>query len=533
MPLITCLALGVGMLIGGKMFSTATTPERQQDLGQTLEKLKQVMLYVEHYYVDTANIEELADYGIEQMLLKLDPHTVYIPLKDLQISNAQLEGDFDGIGVEFNIFKDTLSIMAVIPNGPSEMVGLQAGDKVIMIDDKNVAGVKLTSRDVFSKLRGPRGTKVKVSVRRKGQSKLMDFIITRDQIPTYTVDAAYMIDKKTGFLKVSRFGERTYEEYKEALAKLTNSGMKRLILDLRGNPGGYMDRAIDMVDELLAGKKKIVYTDGKVSQFDEVYYSSKSGTFEKGEVIVLIDEFSASASEIVSGAIQDNDRGLVLGRRSFGKGLVQKPIQLIDGSQLRLTISRYYIPSGRCIQKPYDKNKDYEMDLVDRYNNGEFYHLDSIKLDKTIVYKTAAGRPVYGGGGVMPDVFVPRDTSHFSPFLTAVYFSSTIIREFAIDYVNANRKNLQAMGLEAFATNFKMAGEVENTFLAKVKEANIKYKEADYKISRNFILNELKGAIARAVWQNEGYYRITNELDREVQEALKNFELASKIQKDS
>ncbi len=531
LPTLVGLALMFGMLLGAKMFGTSQKPERTEDLGQMLEKMRQVMLYVEHYYVDTANTEELVDHAITEMLMKLDPHTTYVPLRDMQVSNAQLEGDFDGIGVEFNIFRDTLGISSVIPGGPSEIVGLQAGDKIIEIDDKKITGIKLTNRDVFGMLRGPRGTKVRVAVLRKSQKTLLNFTITRDKIPTHTVDAAYMIDKNTGFIKVSRFGERTFEEFHESLSKLTKTGMKQLVLDLRGNPGGYMDRAVDMVDDLLGGKKKIVYTDGKVPQFDEVYYSGKQGLFEQGAIVVIIDEFSASASEIVSGALQDNDRAVVIGRRSFGKGLVQKPVQLIDGSQLRLTISRYYIPSGRCIQKPYDKTKDYDMDIIDRYNNGEFYHKDSVKLDKSKEYFTSGGRTVYGGGGVMPDLFIPRDTSHFSKFLESVYFGSTLLREYSIDYVNNNREKLKNMGLEGFVRDFRTQGEVEDEFLAKVKAAGINYNQKDYNTSRSFVMTELKGLIARILWQNEGYYRVTNDLDREVQEALRAMEQAKRINK--
>ena len=350
-PLIICIALAGGILLGSTVFSNS--PKSNKNF-QGYQKIKQILSLISSDYVDTVNTEELVDYSIEKMLEKLDPHTVYIPLANVQAAKSQLEGGFDGIGVEFNIFKDTVYVVAPLIGGPSDAVGIQAGDKIIKVDDKPIFDKKKSDNGtVFKKLRGPKGSKVKLGIMRKGVKGLMDYTVTRDKIPNYSVEAAYMVDGKTGYIKVSNFAENTFEEFKQALKELKTRGMRQLLLDLRGNPGGYLDRATNMVDELMADGKMIVYTDGKENRYDTKIRSSRPGMFEKGPVIVLIDEGSASASEIVSGALQDNDRALIVGRRSFGKGLVQMPVDLEDGSQIRLTISRYYTPSGRSIQKPY------------------------------------------------------------------------------------------------------------------------------------------------------------------------------------
>lgn len=529
LPLIVAVTLVVGMLLGATMFGTTVTSpsgKTQADLRTTLEKLKQIMLYIEHYYVDDVDVDSIAEHGITQMLQKLDPHTSYIPIKDLQIMNAQLEGDFEGVGIEFNIANDTLNVNATIPGGPSETAGLQPGDKIVEVDGKGIAGTGLTTRDVFDLLRGPKDSKVKLGIVRKGQPGIKNYTIIRDKIPTHTVDVSYMIDDKTGYIKVSRFGENTYNEFKDGLKKLKDDGMKQLVLDLRGNPGGYMDRAVNMVDEMLDGKKKIVYTDGKGETFDDELYASRKGDFEDGPIIVLINEGSASASEIVSGALQDNDRALIVGRRSFGKGLVQKPFSLADGSQLRLTISRYYTPSGRCIQKSYD---NYESDLVERYRQGEFFHADSIKFDESQKHKTLQGRTVYGGGGIMPDIFIPRDTSHFSNYLDSVFFNPTLVRDFVIDYVNGNRKSLQKMGVDKYVKDFKIEGKVEDAFLSKAKSMGVTFDAEGYKTSGAFIRNQLKARIARLMWQDEGFYRVSHKEDEELQKALEFFGKAKDI----
>jgi len=399
------ITLAGGVFIGATMFGGRTS----SSVTKGVTKFREILNYVDKDYVDTVNTDDLVDYSIEKMLEKLDPHTTYIPSKDLEMARTQLESDFDGIGIEFNIFKDTVYVIAPFNGGPAETAGLRAGDKIVSVNGQPMVGTDLENSSVFTKLRGPRGTKVRVGVVRKGTGQSLEFTITRNRIPQYSIDAAYMVDNTTGYIKVNRFASNTYDEFKKSLSQLKRQGMQQLVLDLRGNPGGYMDRATNMADEFLSGDKLIVYTDGKEARYDQKIKAFQPGIFEKGALVVLIDEGSASASEIVAGALQDNDRALIVGRRSFGKGLVQAPIPLDDGSELRLTISRYYTPSGRSIQKPYthDGKEDYGKDVMKRYEHGEFFNADSIKFDPKLKYYTSKRRVVYGGGGIIPTTSCP------------------------------------------------------------------------------------------------------------------------------
>ncbi len=528
LPIIITIALASGVFIGAKMFGSGSTSE--SDVAKGLYKFKEIVSYIDRDYVDTVNTDKLMDDAITGMLEKLDPHTSYIPSKDIQLANAQLEGDFEGIGIEFQIIKDTIYVVSPISGGPSESLGLKSGDKIIKIDDKQAAGIKIGTQDVFKQLRGKKGTKVKVTIIRRGNKKPIDFVITRDKIPTYSVDASYMIDNKTGYIKVSRFAANTYVEFKQALVKLKGQGMTQLMIDLRDNPGGYLDRATKIVDELLAGNKLIVYTDGKESKYDQKIFAYNKGDFEEGAIVILINEGSASASEIVSGAIQDNDRGIIIGRRSFGKGLVQMPIPLTDGSELRLTISRYYTPSGRCIQKPFGKNaEDYELDLLHRYQHGEFFHADSIKFTDTLKYYTKNRRVVYGGGGIMPDVFIPRDTSLYSHYLGDL-FSKNVIREYTLNYTNEHKKELEAMTLAQFKDNFEVSEKMLKEVIELGKRSDVKYTEKEFNRSKPLIKNNIKALIARGIWKNEGFYPIYNESDDVYKGALKYFEQAKRIE---
>lgn len=526
-PIFLALAVICGIFIGAVMNSDGS----KNNITQSFKRYYEILNYVENDYVDTVNMDELVDFSIVKMLEKLDPHTAYIPKKDIDIARSQLEGDFEGIGIEFNIIKDTIYVVAPISGGPSEAVGLMAGDKIVKVDDKSVAGAGITNGDVFSKLRGPKGTKVKVTIVRKNAKKPLDFVITRDKIPTYSVDVSYMVDPITGYIKVSRFSANTYTEFKQALTGLKAKGMKQLIIDLKDNPGGYMDRATRIVDELLDDRKLIVYTDGKDPRYDSRIEAYMNGDFEKGPVIVLINEGSASASEIVSGALQDNDRALIVGRRSFGKGLVQMPIPLSDGSELRLTISRYYTPSGRSIQKPYDKNNtdDYSSDLLKRYQHGEFFHADSIKFNDSLKYKTTKGRYVYGGGGIMPDIFVPRDTTAFTTYLVEL-FNKNIIREYTLDYFSNNKEELQKMTFEEFKKSFTVTDKMLKEVVDLATRSGVKYKESDFNKSKNMLRNNIKAYIGRSVWGNSGFYPIINETDEIYLSALKQWEKAKEIE---
>ncbi|SFC14602.1 carboxyl-terminal processing protease [Flexibacter flexilis DSM 6793] len=526
-PVLLGVTLAGGILVGATLFGSKNAGD---DLGKDINKLREIVTLIDREYVDTVNIDQITDYGINKMLENLDPHSAYIPAKEVELAKAPLEGEFDGIGIEFFILKDTIMVVSPISGGPSEAVGLRAGDKIVAVDDKTVAGTHLSNRDVFTKLRGKKGTKVKLSVARKGEKKLLDFVVTRDKIPTHSVDIGYMIDDKTGYIKVSRFSANTYNEFKEAMTKLVAKGMKQLVLDLRDNPGGYMDRATKMADEFLSGNKMIVYTNGKGERYDQQIRAYMPGDFEKGSVIVLINEGSASASEIVSGALQDNDRALIVGRRSFGKGLVQMPIPLSDGSELRLTISRYYTPSGRSIQKPYSKNEDeYNMDLAKRFENGEFFHADSIKFADSLRYKTIGGRTVYGGGGIMPDVFVPFDTSMNSRYLNGLY-NKNIIREFSLDYADANKPTLSAMKFEDYAANFKVTPQMLESLKELATQNGLVYDEKQFTRSKPLIENALKAFIARNVWKDEGFYPVIAKQDDVLQKALTLFGKASDLE---
>ncbi|HAI75516.1 MAG TPA: peptidase S41 [Microscillaceae bacterium] len=530
LPLFLALALISGILLGATMFGGGANMKK---VISGYEKIREILTYVERDYVDTVNTEDLIDYSIDKMLEKLDPHTAYIPAKKVALANTQLEGGFDGIGIEFNIFKDTIYVVTPLSGGPSEAVGLQSGDKIVEVDGKNVAGIGIDNLGVFKLLRGPKGTKVTLGIKRRNAEKLISFTIIRDKIPSYSVDASYMIDDKTGYIKVSRFAENTYKEFREAMLKLNGKGMQRLILDLRGNPGGYMDRAINMADEMIPGNPKIVYTDGKGYRYDSEAKAYITGLFEKGALIVLIDEGSASASEIVAGAIQDNDRGLIVGRRSFGKGLVQAPISLTDGSELRLTISRYYTPSGRSIQKPYspqDANKDYDKDLLERYKKGEFFNADSIKQNEKLKYKTAKGRTVYGGGGIMPDVFIPLDTTINLSYLNELY-NENIIREFSLNYYNDNKANLSKMTASAYIANFEVDEALLSQVLKMADKAKIKYDEKRYQSAKRYIQQHIKAWIARSVWGTDEFYTIWNQQDEIYEKALQLFEKAAALER--
>jgi carboxyl-terminal processing protease len=526
LPLYLSLTLVLGVLLGAGLSGSG----RDNGSPTYSSKLMEVIGLIQQDYVDTVNMEELTDYTITKMLEKLDPHTSYIPISDIQMSHAQLEGDFEGVGIEFNIIKDTIYVISPISGGPSEKAGIQAGDKIVRINEENVGGVGFTSMDVFKRLRGKKGTEVKLGVIRNGSSKILYYNIIRDKIPTYSVDVFYMVDATIGYVKISRFAENTAAEFKAAVKALKELGMQKLLIDLRENPGGYLNQATDIADELLSGNKLIVYTDGKRNQFDRKYYASNNGQFEDGDVVVLINEGSASASEILSGAIQDHDRGIIVGRRSFGKGLVQEPKRLKDGSELRLTISRYYTPSGRCIQKPYEKDhpESYDDELMERYKHGEFFNKDSIKVTDSMVYKTDKGRIVYGGGGIMPDIFVPRDTSDYSKLLVGV-LNQNIIREYALEYYQKNKTTLEKMNYEQYQKSFEISGAMFNDILKRAQASKIVYTDVDVQKSKKTIESYMKAYIARSVWGNKGFYPIYNLTDEIYLQGIQAFQQAGKL----
>ncbi|MCP9745213.1 S41 family peptidase [Lacihabitans sp. CS3-21] len=510
LPIAVAVSLVLGIILGASFFGKKTFISNS---GGTNSVFKEVLMHINKSYVDEVNIDSLSQYGIEKMLEKLDPHTAFLPPQDAELASADLHNGFDGIGVEFNIFNDSLFVVSPLVGGPSEAIGIKTGDIILKADTVNLTGKNLNSNVVFKSLRGPRNSIVKLTVKRKGTKSLLSFNVKRDKIPTYSVDAAYlMADKKTGYIKVNRFAETTYDEFKLYLGQLKAKGMTQLMLDLRGNPGGYMDRATDMVDELVGGNDVIVYTKGKDRSNNYEVKASKSGIFEKGKIVVLVDEGSASASEIVSGSLQDFDRATIVGRRTFGKGLVQAPIQLSDGSELRLTISRYYIPSGRSIQKPYElgKSEDYMEDMHNRYTSKELFVKDSIKSNQKLKFKTKGGRTVYGGGGITPDIFVPQDTSYYTTYLVEM-FSKNIFREYSLNFTVSNTAKIQAMGFDNYLKNF----QVDEKMLADVKSLGtknqVRFSEKDYAKSKAFIKTHVKALIARNIWKNNEKSGLTNE----------------------
>jgi carboxyl-terminal processing protease len=485
-------------------------------------KIDHALEIIKYYYVDTVNDKRLMEAAMVAMIKELDPHSVYIPLEELEAMNEPLVGKFEGIGIQFNIHDDTIMVTQTIVGGPSEKLGLRAGDRIVKIDTQNVAGIKITNNDVIKKLRGDKGTKVTVGIYRRGFDKLIDFTITRDQIPLFSVDASYMVKPGIGYIKISRFADATVEEFKKALADLKDKGMTSLILDLQGNGGGYLNRAVELSDEFLSESKKIVFTRGRTNP-DEDFMSTSKGGWEKGNIAVLIDEGSASASEIVSGAIQDWDRGLIIGRRSFGKGLVQKPFQLPDGSIIRLTVAHYYTPSGRNIQKPYTlgDEEDYVMDFNNRVKQGELFYEDSIHFADTTKYFTNSKRIVKGGGGVMPDLFVPLDTSNSSSYYTDLLRKS-VFNDFCLTYVDNNRTQLKTdyPNIEVFREKFSEKGKVFDDFMAFAEKQGVKKDSAGFITSERLIRLQIKALIARNLWDTDAYFEVINELNGALNKAI-------------
>lgn len=525
LPLILALAISAGIWIG----ATFAEPKSDtNDLKAAIYKLQEIITYINRDYVDSVNTNELVEFGIEKMLEKLDPHSTYIPARDATLAKSELDGEFDGIGVEFGIIRDTIYVVAPLTGGPSEKLGIQSGDQIINVDGKTVAGTGITNRDVFDLLRGPRGSTVNVDVKRKNQKDLIPYDIIRDKIPQYSINASYMVNDEVGYIKVTRFGATTHEEFKKSVTELKEKGMKKLILDLQNNPGGYMGAAISIADEILNSNSLIVSQKGKLNRYNQKAFAVKPGLFEDGSVIVLINEGSASASEIVAGALQDNDRGLIVGRRSFGKGLVQMPIDLSDGAELRLTIARYYTPSGRSIQKPYGTDEDYGKDFTNRFEHGEFFSADSIKFNDSLRYETVSGRSVYGGGGIMPDFFVPLDTTMSSAYVNRL-FNSDSSREFILDYLDKNKKKFDGMSFEDYYKKYQIPEEMLQG-LIKVGERNkVKFDEKDFTKSKSYLKVLLKAHMGRQIYDDNAFYKVINDINEVYLQALGLFDEAEKL----
>lgn len=507
-----------------------TSNELFAQSNQATRKLQMAEFAISRLYVDEVNEDELVEEAITSMLEKLDPHSTYTNAEEAKKMNEPLQGEFEGIGIQFQMMEDTLLVVQPVSGGPSEKVGILAGDRITAVEDTLIAGVKMSTEDIMSRLRGPKGSIVRLTVIRRGLDEPLYFDVKRDKIPIYSLDASYMATPTTGYIRLNRFGANTVEEFQTALSKLQKEGMKNLILDLQGNGGGYLNAAIDLANEFLPQKSLIVYTEGKASKRSN-FYAKGNGNFQEGKLVVLVDEYSASASEIVSGAIQDWDRGTIVGRRTFGKGLVQRPIDLPDGSMIRLTIARYYTPSGRCIQKPYEQGEGeaYDKELAERLAHGELMHADSIHLPDSLMFKTKQlGRTVYGGGGIMPDYFVPIDTTLYSDYHRDLVAKGVVIKT-TLNYIEKNRKALTKnyRKFEEFNKKFEVGEELLAELRKEGEKSGVPFNEAQYTLSLPRIKTQLKALIARDIWEMNEYYQVMNQTDNVVQQALEIIEKES------
>ena len=483
----------------------------QRGMPQAMQKLLNAEYAISTLYVDSVDEDKLIEEAIKGMLESLDPHSSYTDAKETKELEEPLQGEFSGVGIQFNMNKDTLYVIQTVPGGPSERVGVLAGDRIIYVNDTLIAGVKMKNSDIQKRLRGKKGSTVIIKVKRAGVPELITFRITRDNIPVHSIDASYMMDEQTGYLRISRFGAKTYEEMMDALKDLKKQGMTQLILDLADNGGGYLNAAIDMCNEFLERGQLMVYTEGENNPRSEAN-ANGWGSYKDLHMVVIVNQYSASAAEIFAGAMQDWDRAVVVGRRTFGKGLVQRPFKFEDGSMMRLTVARYYTPSGRCIQKPYNRGdkKAYEKELLDRANEGEYYNLDSIQFNDTLRYATRLnGRTIYGGGGVMPDVYVPVDTSEYSTYYRDLS-AKGIINQYAIKYVDKNRKSLnkQFKTVKDFDNGFIVSDEMMRDFIAMGEKDSVKYDEEKYRTSEMMLKAIIKGLIARDIYGDPGAYSV-------------------------
>ena len=485
-------------------------------------KLTNALTAISNLYVDSINDKKLVESALEGILKELDPHSLYIPKEEVERVNEPLEGSFEGVGIQFQMLEDTLLVIQTISGCPAEKVGVLPGDRIIYINNDLVAGVKMQSSDIFKRLRGQKGTEVTVKILRDGKKELIEFKIIRDKIPLYSVDASYMIGKDIGYIKINNFGSTTVQEFEKAFNTLREKGMKQLILSLQGNGGGYLNAAIQLADEFLTTNKLIVYTQG-LNQPKTIAESTITGNFEKGKLIVLVDEFSASASEIVSGALQDWDRAIIIGRRTFGKGLVQRQYPLIDGSMLRLTVARYYTPTGRCIQKSYKGGYDkYEMDLSNRFKKGEFMHADSIHFPDSLRFQTLnLKRTVYGGGGIMPDIFVPLDTTRYTDFHRKIV-AKGVVNKVSVQYIDKNRAELKKKytSFDKFKKEYEVDEAFLNQLITEVGKEKIKIDSAQYALSKPLIKLQLKALVARDLWEMNEYYQIMDADNESLQKAV-------------
>ncbi|MBO5585503.1 MAG: S41 family peptidase [Bacteroidaceae bacterium] len=548
------------LLLMMALMPLAAQQRSNSDIDLQMRKLVYAQGAISQLYVDTVDMKKVTEEAIRGMLKELDPHSTYTPAKEVEALNEPLAGSFDGIGVQFNMNEDTLVVIQPVSGGPSEKVGILAGDMIVTVNDTSIAGVKMSKEEIMKRLRGPKGTKVRLGIIRRGVKGIQDFTVTRDKIPVYTIDAYYMVDPTTGYVRISSFGATTNAEFIKAATQLQAAGMKDLIIDLQGNGGGYLQAAVDLSNQFLGNNEMIVYTEGRTTGRHE--YHAEPGKMNIHKIVVLVDGYTASAAEILSGAIQDNDRGIIVGRRTFAKGLVQRPVTLPDGSLIRLTIAHYYSPVGRCFQKPYEKGdrKKYDMDMLDRLNSGELMSADSIHFPDSLQYTTKGGRIVYGGGGIMPDVYVPLDTTRYTA-LHRELAAKSCVNTTVLKWVDLNRKQIMkeydvatyrkakakqadnknydpndlTAGFERFKQNFTVPQDMLEILIAKAKDAKIEYTDSAFQATLPMLNLQLKALVARDLWDMSEYFQIinaTNEIYQQGLEAIKDDSLFEKIQSE-
>ncbi len=513
------LLLGAGAALAAVALRPAGADPEATARGYS--RFREILTHIDREYADTVDTEALSDYAVNQMLEKLDPHSVYIPARDRARVDAFLQSESDGVGIEFNLFRDTMTVVAPLSGGPAEAAGIQPGDQILAVGGRRVAGARLSNPALAELLRGPSGSKLALEIRRRRLRQPLRMVLVRSKLPNNSVDISYLLDAETGYIKISRFAANTYDEFKIALADLRRQGLSRLVLDLRGNPGGYLDRATRVADEFIAGSRKIVSTRGRDEQFNTETYARETGEFEEGNLVVLIDEGSASAAEVLAGALQDHDRALLVGRRSFGKGLVQQPIALANGGELRLTIARYYTPVGRSIQKPYGQNyAEYSRELSGRLERGELTEADSNRVAQGLRFRTDHGRAVYGGGGIMPDVFVPRDTLAHAAYYTRLQ-GRGVLRAFALAFYQGHRAELDGLRFEQFNSTFAISEAQLVALAAQAAQSGVAPDAAAARRAAPLLRNVLKAYIARSAYGPVAYYAVLREQDAELLRGIK------------
>ena len=517
------ILLGIMLLVGGSKLNAQDVENSATDVQGNAMKFGRLLRLVDSYYVDTTKVKDLTEKAIVEVLRSLDPHSVYISKDEVTKMNEPLQGNFEGVGISFNVYRDTLMVVTTIPGGPSEKVGLRAGDRILSVDSKNIAGIGLKNPAVYDYLRGKKGTKVELAVRRKREPNILDFVVIRDKIPINSLDASYMLNQNTGYIKLNKFSATTTEEFSEAIKSLkAKSKLSNLVLDLRDNGGGYLNAATDLADQFLSAFQQIVYTQG-IHAEKHVYDATGNGELEKGKLILLIDEGSASASEIVAGAIQDWDRGVLIGRRSFGKGLVQQPFPLTDGSMIRLTTAHYYTPSGRCIQKPYtDGIEAYRNDYQHRIQKGELFSKDSVVQNTKLKYLTKISkRTVYGGGGIMPDIFIPLDTSKYYSYYNNL-LRKNVVYTSVLDMMDANREKfvLKYPDFDTFNEKFEASDEMIDKIIADAEKEGVKKEEKSVEFARPLMKKQIKALVARDLFSLSQYFQIMNDQDETIKKAV-------------